>query len=229
MEFNTKVSRNPVNKTKILIDNFIEKIVSINNSTKNLEEKISIVNDLLNNIIDYCIKKNIYFFINNDIKYNTICELFKEYLIIFIKNFFDNNNNKNILEYIENNVENYDNYSSINSLILHEYKKEQFENKKNNKVSFRDNISLVTSNNNEDNSDNSNNSENNNIKYNVTHIKMPDNLSTLSLNTKLGLYIMMLLDQNMIFENSKFLDKLMNLCEELQNFDNKNDFINFFR
>jgi len=223
-----------MNKLKILIENFIEKILLIYKSTKNLDEKMNGINDLLNSIIDYCIKKNIYFFINNNIKYTTICISFREYIIKFIKSII---NNKNIIDCIENNNDNnddYDNFSSINSLLLNKYKKQENIN---NKVSFRDNISLITDNtNNNDINDNKNNK-----KYNVTHVKLPDDPSNLSLNYKSSLYIIILLDQNELIENSEnsensntnlflqnFIDKLEDLCKELCNANDKKNFTKFF-
>jgi len=234
-----------MNKLKILIENFIEKILLIYKSTKNLDEKMNEINDLLNSIIDYCIKKNIYFFINNNIKYTIIGILFREYLIKFIKDII-NFNNKTIIDYIENNNDNnddYDNFSSINSLLLNKYKKQENIN---NKVSFRDNISLITDNTNNTNN-NDNNDNKNNKKYNVTHVKLPDDPSNLSLNYKSSLYIIILLDQNELIENSEnsrnsensensntnlflqnFIDKLEDLCKELCNANDKKNFTKFF-
>jgi hypothetical protein len=239
-----------MSKIKILIDNFINKIIS--SKTINLEEKNNFIDKLLKNIIDYCIKRNIYFFINNKIKYTTICNLFKENIICFIKNIISTNNN-DILDYIDNNIENFDNFSDINSLLFNKYKKNDLEDEDknledkdladdeivmyNSKVSFRDNISLVT--------ENDNNS--NNIKYNVTHMKLNDDTNdNININNNINnndninnrskninkeityvLYIQILLSQT-DFEKQEFINELNNICKKLCNCKNKDDFSNIF-
>jgi hypothetical protein len=214
-------------KNKLLIDSFIEKIVLVSKSSDNLEEKTNSINELLINIIDYCIKKNIYFFIKNKIKYTTINNIFKNNLINYIKDII-NDDNSDIIKYIDT-TEDLNNFSDINSLLLNEYKKEE-----NTKVSFRDNISLVTDNtnydkNNSDNSDNSNNSDNsyNKKKYSVKHVKLSDTVSNNNQNN-LSLHIILLVSQNNSLIIDKFKNELLNITENLCNCNNQNDFTNIF-
>jgi len=223
----TSEMRRIFGKNKLLIDSFIEKIVLVSKSSDNLEEKTNSINELLINIIDYCIKKNIYFFIKNKIKYTTINNIFKNNLINYIKDII-NDDNSDIIKYIDT-TEDLNNFSDINSLLLNEYKKEE-----NTKVSFRDNISLVTDNtnydkNNSDNSDNSNNSDNsyNKKKYSVKHVKLSDTVSNNNQNN-LSLHIILLVSQNNSLIIDKFKNELLNITENLCNCNNQNDFTNIF-
>jgi hypothetical protein len=213
-------------KNKILIDSFIEKVVLVSKSNDNLKEKINIINELLSNITDYCIKKNIYFFIKNKIKYTTINNTFKNNLINFVKDIISDDNS-DIIKYIDT-TEDLNNFSDISSLLLNEYKKEE-----NLKVSFRDNISLVTDNtnydkNNSDNSDNSNDSNNINSKkkYIVKHVKLSDTI--LNNQDNLSLYIILLVSQNNSLIINKFKNELINITENLCNCNNQTDFTNIF-
>ncbi len=76
-------------KINILIDNFLKKILEVENSSSNLENKINSINELLDNLIDFCIKKKIYFYIENNIGYNKIVNSFKYHLIKYIQQLID--------------------------------------------------------------------------------------------------------------------------------------------
>jgi len=143
---------------KILIDNFFNKILTLNNQNSNLQDKLTSIDDLINNLIDHCIKKNIIFFIQNKINYTTIYNSFKLNLINFIKNIIDPDNNfiSNYINDFYNNSDNFDNFSDINSLFLQKFKNNNTTDDQNDfynksyKVTFRDNVSFIYDNNMDD-------------------------------------------------------------------------------
>lgn len=108
-------------RINILIDNFIKKILEIENDSVNLEEKINSINKLLDNLIDFCIKNKIYYYIQNNIGYNQIVNTFKFHLNKFIRKLIDPTD-KLVTEYIEKINENLDSYSDINSLLFRKFK-----------------------------------------------------------------------------------------------------------
>lgn len=108
-------------KINILIDNFVKKILEIEDSIGNLEQKVNSINELLYNLIDFCIKKKIYFYIENNIGYNKIINSFKHNLIKFIQKLIDPSNNL-ISKYIQKLNEDLNNYSDINSLLFRKFK-----------------------------------------------------------------------------------------------------------
>jgi len=205
-----------------LVDNFIKRILNLENNKSSLEEKVIDINNLLDNLIDYCIKKKIYYYIENKIGYTKIVNNFKSHLITYILNLLNNNSNI-ISKYINDNIE-LDNYSDINSLLFN-----KFKNNINNHVSFRDNISLIE---NKDNSDtlfnyDDNRGDNyfefnyentqNNLQEDKINNKQNDNIDINELNdkTKLGLYIKILLSQNKYL--IEFTDKLIEMCNITMN------------
>lgn len=111
-------------RINILIDNFIKKILEIENDSVNLEEKINLINKLLDNLIDFCIKNKIYYYIQNNIGYNQIVNIFKFHLIKFIRKLIDPTD-KLVTEYIEKINENLDSYSDINSLLFRKFKSQE--------------------------------------------------------------------------------------------------------
>ncbi len=113
-------------KINILIDNFLKKILEVENSSSNLENKINSINELLDNLIDFCIKKKIYFYIENNIGYNKIVNSFKFHLIKYIQKLIDPSDNL-VSKYIKKLNDNLNNYSDINSLLFRKFKAEQQE------------------------------------------------------------------------------------------------------
>lgn len=116
-------------KINILIDNFLKKILEIENSSSNLENKINSINLLLDNLIDFCIKRKIYFYIENNIGYNKIVNAFKSHLIQYIQKLIDPSDNL-VSKYIQKLNENLNNYSDINSLLFRKFKQETEETEK---------------------------------------------------------------------------------------------------
>lgn len=190
------------NDIKILINNFVKKILELDNTHKNLEEKLKIIDDLTNNLIDYCIKKKIFYFIENKIGYNSIITNFKKFLTNYIQILIDPNNTiiKNYLE----NENNFNNVSDINSLMFQKFKNSNEFDSKN--VSFRDNISLISYEDKEgfefnyktksinDNTQNNDKSQDNNLDI-----------------EKLSLYIKILINKNMYL--IEFTEKLYEMCK----------------
>ena len=145
-------------KINILIDNFVKKILEIENSSNNLENKINSINELLNNLLDFCIKKKIYFYIENNIGYNKIINLFKFHLIKFIQKLIDPSDNL-VSKYIQKLNENLDNYSDINSLLFKKFKSEEMN--KDNDYNIITKNTNTTKNTNKSTNKNINNKSNN--------------------------------------------------------------------
>ena len=122
-----------INKLENIIDNYIKEIYQLDKSHKTLENKLTIIDNLTNNLIDYCIKKKIFFYVYNNITNPSIINNFKIHLVKFIKKLVDPSDNI-ISKYIiinENdsnksgslNNSNWDNISDVNSLIFKNFKK----------------------------------------------------------------------------------------------------------
>ena len=138
------------NEIENIINEFIKKIYELDKSSKSLEDKLTYINVLLNNLIDFCIKKKIFYYVENKIGYNNIVNNFKVYLIKFIKNLVDPSGNiigKYITKDNDNDNDNsssnanWDNVSDINSIMFKNFKKlnESFEKN----VSFGDSIQIT--------------------------------------------------------------------------------------
>ena len=203
---------------KILIDNFFNKILTLNNQNSNLQDKLTSIDDLINNLIDHCIKKNIIFFIQNKINYTTIYNSFKLNLINFIKNIIDPDNNfiSNYINDFYNNSDNFDNFSDINSLFLQKFKNNNTTDDQNDfynksyKVTFRDNVSFIYDNNMDDD-----------VGFKFNYINNNNNLIDYNQENKyeLALYIKILIAENKSFV--EFNNKLISMCEILYNADCK--------
>ncbi len=164
-----------IKNTKLLsniVDNFLKKLIEIQDLDSNLQIKINKINKLVDYLIDYCIKKKIYFYIENDIGYNKIITKFKSHLIIFIQNLIDPNGsilcnylnsdtNQDSDSNLKFNIDpndfdkNFDNYSDVNSLLFKKFKsKSESEKtnvdeknifaKPNKSVSFREDVSMIS-------------------------------------------------------------------------------------
>jgi hypothetical protein len=192
------------NDIKLLINSFIKKILELDGTNKSLEEKLNIIDDLLNNLIDYCIKKKIIYYIEHKIGYNSIITNFKQFLTNYIQKLTDPNNTL-IKNYLDDG-NNFDNVSDLNSIMFQKFKNSNEFDTKN--VSFRDNISLISfedkegfefnyktkSLKNEDNDD-----VNNNFQENSLDI------------SKLPLYIKILINKNMYL--IEFTEKIFEMCK----------------
>ena len=211
-------------KSNFIVNEFIKKIYDLDKSKNTLEEKITSIDKLLNNLIDYCIKKKIFYFVENKISYSNITINFKLHLIKFIKNLIDPTDNI-IKKYIGSNTvnddnsnntkkynnPNWDNISDINSLMFKNFKQlnESFEKN----VSFQDNLQIT---NYDDGGDGFEcNIKSSNINSNLLNIvNNPDEDIDNELDVKnLSLYIKILVNQNKYLV--EFIDKLTQMSKIL--------------
>ena len=218
---------NSNNKLNFIVNEFIKKIYELDKSKNTLEEKIKSIDNFLNNLIDYCIKKKIFFYVENKISYTNIVLNFKSHLIKFIKNLidpFDNiinkyinlnnpNNPNNPNNSNNSNNPNWDNISDINSLMFRNFKKlnETFEKN----VSFDDKFQIT------------NYDDDDGFECNIKSLSINENLfemANTNVNTnvninieieieKLSLYIKILVNQNKYL--IEFIDKLNQMCKIL--------------
>ena len=216
------ISKEKLNGDKIedLINFFIKQIYELDESKKTLDEKISNIDNLINHLIDYCIKKKIFYYVENKISYNNIVCNFKYHLIKFIKNLvdpFDNIISKYIIN--DTNLTNWDNISDINSLMFKNFKNlnESFEKN----VSFKDSIQI---NNYDDGYDGFEfNIKPNSINNNLINF-VENNEEIIENNDKdniknLSLFIKILVNQNKYLV--EFIDKLIFMCKILSDIDIK--------
>jgi hypothetical protein len=206
-------------KLENIVNQFIKQILELDSSTKTLEDKLNSIDNLINNLIDFCIKKKIFYYVENKIGYNNIITNFKTHLIKFIKNLVDPSNSI-ISKYVTNNTNNnfnsnWDNVSDINSLMFKNFKKlnESFEKN----VSFNQEIDTVNYNitNYDECEDgfeiNSKSNINNNLMK-FSEIIDEENNHEKEINN-LSLYIKILVNQNKFLV--EFIDKLIYMCKIL--------------
>ena len=137
-----------LNKTiEKIINEYIKKICDYDNLNKTFDEKLKNIDELTNNLIDYCIKKKIFYFIENKISYTSIISNFKSHLVKFIKDLVDPNDdivNRYIINIQDDNVSTskmgWDNVSDLNSVMFKNYKNlnETFEKN----VSFENELEI---------------------------------------------------------------------------------------
>ena len=135
--------KNNIKTMDKIINTYIKKICECDNLNKTFDEKLENITLLTDNLIDYCIKKKILYFIENKISYTCIVQNFKSHLITFIKNLVDPNDDildKYIINTQNDNISlskmGWDNVSDINSIM--------FKNFKNLNESFEKNVSFGT-------------------------------------------------------------------------------------
>ena len=208
-------------KIENLIDNFILQIINFEKKKNSLEEKLTNIDLLTDNLIDYCIKKKIFYYVENKIGYNNIVNNFKSHLVNWIKIQVDPND-KIIKKYIDssNLKSSWDNISDINSLMLKNYKNlnETFEKN----VSFDNSVQI--SNYHDDNEGfefnykSGSNLSNSNINNNLINFADENNEKNNyqaeqdSINN-LSLYIKILINQNKYL--IEFTEKLIIMCKIL--------------
>lgn len=218
-KYSHKLDKNSVEN---LVNEFIKKICDSDKTHNTLENKLKYIDVLIDNLIDYCIKKKIFYYIENKISYSNIINHFKTHLIKFIKNLVDPNdtiinkylNQVKILNESDTSNNNWDNVSDINSIM--------FKNFKNLNESFEKNVSFKSSEisitNYEEpfdrfeyNYSNKDETINNNL------IKMAEDYENTNnnnnSNNNLALYIKLLINQNKYI--LEFIDKLTFMCKIL--------------
>lgn len=214
-----------------IINDYIKKICDYDNLNKTFDEKLNNITHLTDNLIDYCIKKKIFYFIENKISYTGIIKNFKSHLVNFIKELVDPNNtiiDKYIINTQDDNISlkqmGWDNVSDLNSIMFKNFKNlnETFEKNVSFGISEHENFTkdshMEITNYDEcydgfelnkiENNLNNENDENNNYKM------------TNEINDKiLPIYIKLIINQNKHLV--EFIDKLTSMCDILSNDDIK--------
>ena len=86
-----------------VINEYIKKICEYDGLNVTFELKLKNISTLTDNLIDYCVKKKIFYFIENKISYTNISNNFKSHIVRFIKDLVDPNN-EIINKYIQFNI-----------------------------------------------------------------------------------------------------------------------------
>lgn len=205
-----------INKTmNKIINEYVKKICEFDNLNKTFDEKLINITTLTDNLIDYCIKKKILFFIENKISYTSIVKNFKLHLTKFIKELVDPNDvilNKYIMNINDDNISmGWDNISDINSII--------FKNFKNLNETFEKNVSFGY--------------DTTITNHNETHVEFNNDIHKLNELTNdkivmddrdidnkiLPIYIKLLINQNKYL--IEFTHKLISMCDILSDNDIK--------
>lgn len=221
---NDKIKNDKINnsyKIEDIVNGYIKKIYELDSSLKNLDEKIKEIDRLTTNLVDYCLKKKIFYYVENKISYSQIITNFKIHLIKFIKNLVDPTNtivNKYIINSYNTNInennltQNWDNISDINSLMLANFKNLNETFDKN--VSFGNNIQITNYDEYSEGFDYNINlnahKKDNNINFNL--MKLTDNDDNYNIEN-LSLYIKILINQNKYLV--EFIAKLISMCKIL--------------
>lgn len=252
MDKNIKKKNNTKTIDKI-INEYIKKICEFDNLNKSFDEKLKNITILTDNLIDYCIKKKILYFIEHKISYTSLVQNFKSYLAKFIKNLVDPNDmiiNKYVINTHDDNISmgkmGWDNVSDINSIMFNNFKNlnESFEKN----VSFGSQIEITNydecfqgfelntninyNTNNDTNNDIYKLNELANYNQNITDENIIDNdriddniMDDKDINNKiLPIYIKLLINQNKYLV--EFTHKLISMCNILSENDIKYKKIN---
>ena len=130
-----------------VIDNFIKKILFLEQKNDiTISTQIKEINVLLSNLIDYCIKQKVSYYIDNEIGYNKINDLFRKSLYKYLKNIVDPDDNidttnleyKSLKNEIENNKNSGTKVSFNNEVNIIKY--DEFDNEFKNEFNVYDNI-----------------------------------------------------------------------------------------
>lgn len=164
-------------------DEFNNKIKIHQNNLLCVNKKI---NELIESLVDVCIKHKIYYYINKNISYSSIKNNFKNELYNFLHELFnkENKNIENFFNYIKE--EDLEEYSDLQSLFFNKFK--------NNKVKFSNTVT-------EHHYDNDN-----------VDTVLNDN-SCITLDNKTSIYIKMLFN-NPEYINM-FVEKITEMCFKL--------------
>ena len=211
-----------------IINEYIKKICEFDSLNKTFDEKLKNITVLTDNLIDYCIKKKILYYIENKISYTCIVQNFKSHLTKFIKDLVDPNGdiiNKYVINTQDDNISmgkmGWDNVSDINSIMFNNFKNlnETFEKN----VSFGSEINIT-------NYDEGYDGFQLNVSNDVYKL---NELNKLTLDDKeiyfddtphidnkiLPIYIKLLINQNKYM--IEFTDKLISMCGVLSEYDIK--------
>ena len=209
-----------------IINEYIKKICEIDRLNKTFDEKLKNITILTDNLIDYCIKKKILYYIENKISYTCIVQNFKSHLTNFIKDLVDPNDdiiNKYVINTQDDNISmgkmGWDNVSDINSIMFNNFKNlnETFEKN----VSFGSEINIT-------NYDEGYDGFKLNVANDICKLNELTNDNELMTfddkdididNKILPIYIKLLINQNKYMV--EFTDKLIFMCNILSDSDVK--------
>ena len=163
------------------------------------------IDELFDSLIDRCIKNKIYYYIKNNIGYTQLKLTFKTYLTNYLNELI-NGDNYNLNQYFNNiNLDDLDNYSDINSILLNKLKNNDIK-----KISFNKNIKES------EESEESESDELDSLPYNTQTINIKNSIikkndsNSLSINQKLSIFIKILINQSI--KVVEFIDKLTKMC-----------------
>lgn len=218
------VKKNTTKTLDKIINEYVKKICEFDNLNKTFDEKFKNITILTDNLIDYCIKKKILYFIENKISYTCIVQNFKSHLSKFVRDLVDPNDdiiNKYVINTQDDNISmgkmGWDNVSDINSIMFNNFKNlnETFEKN----VSFGSEINIT-------NYDESYegfqlNTANDICKLNeLTNCDDETVIDDKNIDNKiLPIYIKLLINQNKYI--IEFTDKLISMCYILSDCDIK--------
>lgn len=230
------VSKKKTNKLiEKVINEYIKKICDNDLLSKTFDDKLKNISLLTDNLIDYCIKKKIFYFIENKISYTSIVINFKSHLTNFIKDLVDPNNeiiNKYIINIEDDNMSmgkmGWDNVSDLNSIMFKNFKNlnETFEKN----VSFENQIEITNYDDGFDGFKLNNNSNLYTLNNNGYTSNIETNNGNLIIDNKnvdnkiLPIYIKLLINQNKYLV--EFTDKLISMSNILSDPDIKYKKIN---
>ena len=210
-----------------IVNKSIKQFYIFDKKTQTFDEIITQFDLIIDNLIDYCIKKKIIYFIENKINYSNITLNFKTHLINFLAKMVDPSGII-ISKYIDNKY--IDKCSDLNSLIFLNFKNKSFEKT----VSFKSEQELSElseqelpeqelyeekiytmknynkyNNGFDFNNSNKNNSKSNNINQNLLNIANEINIDI----SNLSIYIKLLIDQKKYL--IEFTNELVRMCKIL--------------
>lgn len=199
------VKKNNIKTMDKVVNEYVKKICEFDNLNKTFDEKLKNITILTDNLIDYCIKKKILYFIENKISYTSIIQNFKSHLTKFIKDLVDPSDNI-ITKYIINTQDDnmsmgkmgWDNVSDLNSIMFKNFKNLNEPFDKN--VSFGTQIQITNYDEGYDGFELNNNDKDSDKKI-------------------LPIYIKLLVNQNKYL--IEFIDKLILMCNILSEQDIK--------
>lgn len=201
-----------------IINEYIKKICEFDKLNKTFDEKLKNITILTDNLIDYCIKKKILYYIENKISYTCIVQNFKSHLNKFIKGLVDPNNdiiNKYVINTQDDNISmgkmGWDNVSDINSIMFNNFKNlnETFEKN----VSFGSELNIT-------NYDEGYDGFQLNVSNELTNDNEEMTFDDKDIDNKiLPIYIKLLINQNKYM--IEFTDKIISMCYVLSDYDIK--------
>jgi hypothetical protein len=203
---------------KILSENInqLKSNTSSNKEKKIFNTTVIQIDELIDTLIDRCIKNKIYYYIKNNIGYTQIKQTFKTHLTNYLNELI-NGDNYNLNQYFSNiNPDDLDNYSDINSILLNKLKSNDAKRISFNTNNIKKKTVIESDLESESESDLESNISGSEILSKKTIVNnkksIIKNLDTnnLSINQRLAIYIKILISQSI--KVVEFVDKLTKMC-----------------